>query len=74
MECLTHSPAFNCSKMAWVAGLGPDAPHTRAGGSRAPVLDLAPLGQSCARAPETPVTANLHDTHVSGMRREPIAV
>ena len=22
MECLTHSPAFNCAKMAWVAGLG----------------------------------------------------
>ena len=22
MECLTHSPAFNCIKMAWVAGLG----------------------------------------------------
>ena len=22
MECLTHSPAFNCITMAWVAGLG----------------------------------------------------
>ena len=22
MECLTHSPAFNYLKMAWVAGLG----------------------------------------------------
>ena len=23
MECLIHSPAFNCVKMAWVAGVGP---------------------------------------------------
>ena len=22
MECLIHSPAFNCAKMAWVAGVG----------------------------------------------------
>ena len=22
MECLTHFPAFNCAKIAWVAGLG----------------------------------------------------
>ena len=22
MECLIHSPAFKCAKMAWVAGVG----------------------------------------------------
>ena len=22
MECLIHSPAYNCVKMAWVAGVG----------------------------------------------------
>ena len=28
MECLIHSPVFNCVKMAWVAGVG----GARAGG------------------------------------------
>ena len=26
MECLIHSPAFNCVKMAWVAGVGCASP------------------------------------------------
>ena len=26
MECLIHSPAFDCAKMAWVAGVGGTVP------------------------------------------------
>ena len=29
MECLIHSPAFNCVKMAWVAGVGRTHPVER---------------------------------------------
>ena len=32
MDCLTHSPAFNYVKMAWVAGLGGAPRHGRARG------------------------------------------
>ena len=35
MECLIHSPAFNCVEMAWVAGVGhAELRRERAAGAR----------------------------------------
>ena len=36
MECLIHSLAFNCAKMAWVAGVGGTRPRSRGCPVRSP--------------------------------------
>ena len=59
MECLTHSPAFNFVKMAWVTGVGPThrpasrklscGPRPKAAKTTSASISVPPAKRTCHR-------------------------